>query len=226
MRGCRSGLALSDRASLQPERVLSPSFIGRLVRQARLRRLALERGEQAQGLSLGDLLHLHGQANMPVLLIVLALITTLPVAGAGMVFSLGIMAWAWRWFRRQESLSGLGRFEGLQMSPRAAIRSLRWLAWIYLFAMRSLRPRWVWLHSMRLRWFWSVWVVLMALIIFLPIPLGNLFPAVSLLMFGLGLLTRDGLMLVLSLLLGLAGLSALVAAAGWLWRVVASTWPF
>ena len=92
--------------------------------------------------------------------------------------------------------------------------------------MRSLRPRWVWLHSMRLRWFWSVWVVLMALIIFLPIPLGNLFPAVSLLMFGLGLLTRDGLMLVLSLLLGLAGLSALVAAAGWLWRVVASTWPF
>lgn len=61
---------------------------------------------------------------------------------------------------------------------------------------------------------------------FLPIPLGNLFPAVSLLMFGLGLLTRDGLMLVLSLLLGLAGLSALVAAAGWLWRVVASTWPF
>lgn len=206
--------------------MLSSAFIGRLVRQARLRRLALERGEPAQGLSLGELLKLHGQASMPVLLIVLALITTIPVAGTGTVFSLGIMVWAWRWLRHQDSVDGLGRFDALQLSPRAASRSLRSLAWIYLFAMRSLRPRWIWLLSLRLRWFWSVWVALMALIIFLPIPFGNLFPAVSLLMLGLGLLTRDGLMLVLSLLLGLAGLSALALAAGWIWHLVVSAWPF
>ena len=61
----------------------------------------------------------------------------------------------------------------------------------------------------------------MALIIFLPIPLGNLFPAVALLLFGLGLLTRDGLMMLGSLLLGLAGLAFLGLAGGWLWAAVA-----
>ena len=69
-------------------------------------------------------------------------------------------------------------------------------------------------------------VVLMALIIFLPIPFGNLFPAVSLLMLGLGLLTRDGLMMGLSVLLGLAGLTLLVLAGGWIWSLIVRFWSF
>jgi hypothetical protein len=69
-------------------------------------------------------------------------------------------------------------------------------------------------------------VVLMALIIFLPIPFGNLFPAVSLLMLGLGLLTRDGLMMLLSVLLGLAGLTLLVLAGGWIWSLIVRFWSF
>jgi hypothetical protein len=64
----------------------------------------------------------------------------------------------------------------------------------------------------------------MAFIIFLPIPLGNLFPAVSLLLFGLGLLTRDGVMMVASLLLGLVGLTVLALAGGWLWAAVTGWW--
>ncbi len=206
--------------------VLTASLIRRFVRQARLRRLALERGQSAPGLGLNELLALHGQASMPVLLILLALITTIPVAGAGTVFSLAIMVWAWRWLRHQEGLSGLARLDALQLSPRAAVRSLRYLAWVYLFAWRSLRPRWLGLQSAHLRWFWSAWVVLMALIIFLPIPFGNLFPAVSLLMLGLGLLTRDGLMMLLSVLLGLAGLTLLVLAGGWIWSLIVRFWSF
>jgi hypothetical protein len=92
--------------------------------------------------------------------------------------------------------------------------------------LRSLRPRWLGLQSAHLRWFWSAWVVLMALIIFLPIPFGNLFPAVSLLMLGLGLLTRDGLMMLLSVLLGLAGLTLLVLAGGWIWSLIVRFWSF
>lgn len=214
--------------SAQPAQtgVLTASFIRRFVRQARLRRLSLERGQSAPGLSLNELLALHGQASMPVLLIVLALITTIPVAGAGTVFSLAIMVWAWRWLRHQEGLSGLARLDALQLSPRAAVRCLRWLAWLYLFALRSLRPRWPALQGPHLRGLWSAWVVLMALIIFLPIPFGNLFPAVSLLMLGLGLLTRDGLMMGLSVLLGLAGLTLLVLAGGWIWSLIVRFWSF
>lgn len=206
-----------------PRSLLSAGFIRRFVREARLRRLALARGEQGEPLTLQQLLAMHGQATMAVLLILLALITTVPVAGAGTLFSLGIMAWAWRWARGQPA-PRLERLRALQLNPRAAYRCLRWLAWMYTFAHRRLRPRWPGLHSPRLRWAWAGWVVLMAFIIFLPIPFGNVFPAVALLLFGLGLLTRDGLMLAASLALGLAGMAFLAMAGGWVWGAVTRLW--
>ncbi|MFM8590449.1 MAG: exopolysaccharide biosynthesis protein, partial [Limnohabitans sp.] len=50
----------------------------------------------------------------------------------------------------------------------------------------------------------------MALIIFLPIPFGNVLPAMSLLLFGLGLIARDGVLLLLSLAPGAGGLALLL----------------
>lgn len=203
-----------------PRGSLDARLVRRFVREARLRRLARLHGQEGEPLSLEQLLAMHGQATMGVLLILLALITTVPVAGAGMLFSLGILAWAWRWARQQDA-PALPRLRALKLHPQAAYRVLRSLAWIYSFAQRWSRPRWHGLQSPQLRWPWAVWVALMALIIFLPIPFGNVFPAVSLLLFGLGLLTRDGLMLLASLVLGLAGLGVLVAAGGWLWTWLA-----
>jgi hypothetical protein len=211
-------------AAFPPQRsLLSPAFVRPFVRAARARRLALARGEAGEPLSLQQLLAMHGQATMGVLLILLALITTVPVAGAGTFFSLGIMAWAWRWARQQEAPQ-LERLRAIRLQPAAALRVLRSLAWMYSFAQRRLRPRWPALFSPRLRWAWAGWVVLMALIIFLPIPFGNVFPAVALLLFGLGLITRDGAMLVGSLLLGLAGMVFLGLAGGWIWDTVSSFW--
>ena len=207
-----------------PRSLLDPALVRRFVREARRRRLAQQLGQQGEPLSLQQLLSMHGQATMGVLLILLALITTLPVAGVGTIFSLGIMAWAWRWARQQDA-PRLERLRALKLNPAAAYRCLRWLAWLYSFAHRRLRPRWQGLLSPRLRWAWAAWVVLMAVVIFLPIPLGNLFPAVALLLFGLGLLTRDGLMMVCSLLLGAAGLSVLGLAGGWVWSAIAGWWP-
>lgn len=206
-----------------PRGALDPALVRRFVRESRRRRLALLQGESGTSLSLQELLAMHGQATMPVLLILLALITTVPVAGAGMLFSLGIMAWAWRW-ARQEQAPDLERLRVMQLNPRAAYRVLRWLAWMYAFAQRRLRPRWQALQGPQLRWAWALWVALMALIIFLPIPFGNVFPAVALLLFGLGLLTRDGLMLAASLALGLAGMAFLGLAGGWIWEMVARLW--
>lgn len=203
--------------------LLDAALIRRFLREARQRRLAKLRGQAGESLSLQQLLAMHGQATMGVLLILLALITTVPVAGAGMLFSLGIFAWAWRWARDEEAPQ-LERLRALRLSPLAALKVLRWLAWMYAFAHRHLRPRWQALYSPSLRWAWASWVALMALVIFLPIPLGNLFPAVALLFFGLGLLTRDGLMMVASLLLGLVGLTFLALAGGWLWATMMGWW--
>lgn len=203
--------------------LLDPALIRRFVREARRRRLAQQRGEDCEPLSLQQLLAMHGQATMAVLLILLALITTVPVAGAGMLFSLGIMAWAWRWARRQPA-PRLERLRALRLNGQAAYRVLRWLAWMYAFAHRWSRPRWDGLLAPGLRWPWAGWVLLMAFIIFLPIPFGNVFPAVALLLFGLGLLTRDGLMLLASLALGLAGMVFLGMAGGWIWATVSGFW--
>jgi len=202
---------------------LEPVLVRRFVREARLRRQALARGEPGEPLTLQQLLAMHGQATMAVLLILLALITTVPVAGAGMLFSLGILAWAWRWARNEPAPS-LERLRVMRLPPQAACRVLRWLAWMYTFAQRRLHPRWLGLQSPRLRWLWAAWVSLMAIIIFLPIPFGNVFPAVALLMFGLGLLTRDGLMWCGSLALGLAGIGLLALASGWLWTWLSAWW--
>lgn len=202
---------------------LDPALVRRFVREARRRRLALLRGEPGTPLSMQELLAMHGDATLPVLLILLALITTVPVAGAGMLFSLGIMAWAWRWGCHQDA-PRLERLRVMQLNPRAAYRVLRWLAWMYTFAQRRLRPRWHALQGPQLRWAWALWVALMALVIFLPIPFGNVFPAVALLLFGLGLLTHDGLMLAASLALGVAGLVVLGMAGGWILEMVTRLW--
>ena len=115
-----------------PRSLLDSALIRRFVREARRRRLAHLQGEEGEPLSLQQLLAMHGQATMAVLLILLALITTVPVAGAGMLFSLGILAWAWRWARHQEA-PRLERLRALRLNPRAAYRCLRSLAWMYAF---------------------------------------------------------------------------------------------
>jgi hypothetical protein len=43
------------------------------------------------------LLRLHGESSLAVLLMLLAVVSVLPVAGAGTVMSLGIWVVAWSW---------------------------------------------------------------------------------------------------------------------------------
>ena len=54
-------------------------------------------------LSLQDLLRLHGESSLAVLLMLLAVVSVLPVAGAGTVMSLGIWVVAWSWVRAREN---------------------------------------------------------------------------------------------------------------------------
>jgi hypothetical protein len=67
----------------------------------------------------------------------------------------------------------------------------------------------------------SIKVGVMGVLIFLPIPFGNVLPALSLVLLGLGLAFRDGVAVVLS-----AGVSALAVAyttalgvLAWVWGV-------
>lgn len=201
----------------------------RMAREARDRQSPSTASGAKSGLEAGaepvwrvqHLLQLHDEAGMAVVLLVLALVTLLPVAGVGTVLSLGLLTWAWAWARQRESLPGLQRLAQIPLPSALAPRSLRWLARLHLLRSRWLRPRLQPVQGAAWRWPWALWVASMALVIFLPVPFGNVLPAVSLMLFGLGLMARDGLLLLVSLAPGAGGLVVLVMSAHWLLELAA-----
>ncbi len=169
-------------------------------------------------LSLAELLRLHGESSGPVLLMLLAVLATLPIAGAGMVLSLGIFLLSWAWLRGQDNMPLPERLGRVTLNPVWTRRCLHGLAWIYEQADRLLRPRWIALSNRRLRPLWGVWIALMGAIIFVPLPLGNVLPAISLVLLSLGWMFRDGLALLLA---GVAGVAAMAYAVSLSHLVVA-----
>jgi hypothetical protein len=156
-------------------------------------------------LSMAELVRLHGDASGPVLLMLMAVLATLPVAGAGMVLSLGIFLLAWTWLRGMDNMPLPERLGRVTLNETWTRRCLHGLAWIYEQADRWLRPRWThWSHR-RLRPVWGAWIALMAALIFIPLPFGNVLPAISLVLLSLGWMFRDGLALLLA---GVAGVAA------------------
>ncbi len=177
----------------------------------RLRQAAEEHRASVDGanlkLSLQDLVRLHGESSLAVLLMLMAVVSVLPVAGAGTVMSLGIWALAWSWVRARETLNLPHRLGALSLNERWSGRCLHGLAWLYESSQRLMRPRWTWLSHAGTRVWWGAWIALMGLVIFVPLPLGNVLPGLSLVLLSLGWMFRDGLALLLSTATGLAGVA-------------------
>lgn len=177
---------------------------------------ASERAEACVRLSVAELLQLPGSQSLPSVLLIGAALTMLPVAGAGTVLSVLLWWVAWAWWCGHDQLQVPRRAQGLSLSPAWSRRCLHGLAWVYERADRHMRPRWaLWAHERTRRW-WGAWVSLMAALIFLPLPLGNVLPAASLMLLALGWMFRDGLVLMLA---GGTGVAALAYVA-LLWEVV------
>jgi len=171
-------------------------------------------------LNLAELLRLHGDSSTAVVLMLMALLTVVPIAGAGTVLSLGILAIAWGWARGHDSVDLPERLGALSLNERWTSRCLHGLAWMYERANRWLRPRWsIWSHGAT-RWGWGVWIALMGAVIFLPLPLGNVLPSLSLILLSLGWMFRDGVALLVSALTGLAALAYTASLAHLLVQLV------
>lgn len=171
-------------------------------------------GLQESPLSLQQLFRLHGRAGPGALLVVLAVPCLLPVPGAGMLLSTGMamVAWMiWRYYPRLVMPRSVGRF---QLSPAMARRALHTLAWLYERASRVMRARMGWWLQPSHRVWLAPLVALMAMVIFLPIPFGNVVPAAALLLIGLGLVFEDGLAILTGVALGVVLLVVLAAVVG------------
>ena len=182
-------------------------------------------------LSLADLLRLHGDSSPAVLLLVLSVLCVLPVYGVGTALSFAILATAWRWgaLTRGGTSSGNGlsdRLGQLSLSETWSRRCLQGLAWMYATAGRCLRTRWTALCHPRTGPWWGLWIALMGLVIFLPLPFGNVLPSISLVLLSLGWMFRDGLALLASAVAGSGAVAFTVVFGHLVWEALLTvrTW--
>jgi hypothetical protein len=191
----------------------------------RLRQAAAGLG--AGPVTLAQLAALQGPAALGSLLVLLAAPCVLPVPGVGNVMGLALMMLALPMWRGQPIAALPAGVAGFQMPARWARRALLLMAGLYALAERITRsgrrrpqgaapqpaqqpgPRpWLAAH-----------VALMGGLIFLPLPLGNVLPALSLALLGLALALHDRLLMAGALAAGLLAwvYTAALGLAVWAW---------
>lgn len=169
----------------------------------------------ARPVTLGEVCDLHGNASQGALLVLLAVPSLLPVPGAGTLMSVGLAAMAVALWRGQQAGALPGRVAQLSMAPNWARRVLKSLAWFYAQAGRWSRSRLTGLTEPTHRHWVALWVAAMALLIALPLPLGNILPALGLVMLGLGLVFRDGVAVLAGVAVGVLALTVTVGLGVW-----------
>jgi hypothetical protein len=167
--------------------------------------------------SLSTLAEAHGGAWQASLLVLLAAPCLLPIPGVGSVLSLGlaVLGLLLCCAHRAELPPRLGR---LSLPHEGVSRSLNLLARFYDFIHRITRPRMTLLAGPGARWWLGPMTLTMAALIFLPIPFGNVLPAVSLMLAGVALAARDGLLMLASMSVGAGAVAASGALILMGWR--------
>jgi hypothetical protein len=169
--------------------------------------------------SMQTLAQAHGPAAHGTLLLLMAVPCLLPVPGVGTVLGLGMAALAAAMWRGHFSASLPRQVAELELSRRWAQRVLGMLASAYSMTGRFAWVRLSDLASADRRPWTGAAIGLMAVIVVLPIPFGNLLPALAMMLIGLGLVIRDGVAVLLGL--STAGLALFVTAGlmlkVWVW---------
>lgn len=164
----------------------------------------------------------HGPAALGSLMVLLAAACALPMAGAGTVLGFGLLMLVPSLLRKPVSVGLSERLSRVQLPLSVARRLLAVLASVYGQAARVARPRLEHLvDTPRQPWI-AVQVGLMAVLIILPIPLGNLLPSLALAVLGVGLVFRDGIVVLASALASLLALGWTALLGLGVWHLVAA----
>jgi hypothetical protein len=166
----------------------------------------LAQDESRENIALGDLLASLGDRALAALLFVFAVPNVLPVPpgtstilGVPLVFLAAQLALGLRpWLPAVIASRTMSRTDFATLVRRIG----PWLA----RAERLLRPRVVGLASPPMEYLVGLLCLLLAIVLVLPVPLGNMLPALAISLLALGILERDGLWI-------LAGLVTAAASA-------------
>ena len=172
-------------------------------------------GDEARArISLGDLMAYLGAQAFGPLMVVFALPNVLPtppgtssILGLPLIFLTAQMLIGTRpWFPRFLANRSLARAD----FARIVTPLLPRIAWVE----RLLRPRFSPLSSPLAERLTGIFCLALAILLALPIPLGNTVPSIALTLIGLGLTERDGIWILLGLACGIAA-GFLVYGVAW-----------
>lgn len=171
--------------------------------------------------TLGELAVMHGPALPGSLLVLVSAPCALPIPGVGNVLGVTMALMALAMWRGNDWTLLPPRVSRFSLSAAAARRVLRLLARVHRLAGRCSRPRLSHLAVLRRRSWLAPMVALMGVVIFLPVPFGNVLPALAVSVLGVGMACRDGLAVLASAALALASVTytAAVVAGSWVWIV-------
>lgn len=156
---------------------------------------------QDERVSMRAMAQAHGPDAHGTLLLLMAMPCLLPVPGVGTVLGIGMAALAVAMWRGHGEPGLPPRVAELEVPREWAQRILMGLASAYAVAGRHAKIRLSHFAAAGRRSGISVPVGLMSAIVVMPIPFGNVLPALALAFIGVGLVFRDGLAVLLGLLL-------------------------
>jgi hypothetical protein len=182
--------------------------VGKASLSAMLQGLAQD--ESRDRISVGDLLTALGDRALAALLFVFAVPNVLPVPpgtsailGAPLVFLAAQLAFGLRpWLPAVIARRTMSRADFAALVQRIN----PWLA----RAEKLLRPRAMVLALPPMEYLIGLLCLLLAVVLFLPVPLGNVLPALAISLLALGVLERDGLWVVAGF--AMAAVSAVVVS--------------
>ncbi|EJC68211.1 exopolysaccharide biosynthesis protein [Rhizobium sp. 1AS11] len=180
-----------------------------------MRQMAADQSRER--ISIGDLFNTMGDRAISALMLIFALPNAFPtppgtsaVLGAPLVFlaaqlTFGLKPWlpkviANRSMRREDFETIVGRIH-------------RWLAW----AERMLKPRLAIFAEPPAEYLAGAACLLLSIVLLLPVPLGNILPAVTISVFAFGILGRDGLFALIGFVMTAV---SLVVAGGVIYGLV------
>ena len=178
---------------------------------------AIASAQDNDRISVGDLLEALKRRALGALMFIFAVPTALPmppgvsaVLGAPLLFlTVQLMLGMQPWLPRIITERSLSRVDFEKVVKTVA----PWLA----RAEGIMRPRLTFLAHRPFVYLVGLVCLLMAIVLFLPIPLGNMLPSVAICIMALGLLERDGVWICIGLMLAIA---SVVIVWGVLWALI------
>ena len=195
----------------------APSPLDAAVRSL-IERLETLAKEPDAKLTCDDLIDTIGAKSHALTVLIFSLINLLP-APPGFNFMVGLLIIGLAMLMTLDRPVHLWAFVGHRRLPlKLLIKLLGILGWMTTHIARISRPRLLFLTSRRVQPLIGVFSMLIGLTMLIPIPFTNMLPSFALVLISLGLINRDGILLIAGIVTGVAGaFIALIAT----WFVIA-----